>query len=330
MGDIIRLWLREGDRETLAQETVEVAYRGALRANQLVAAAEAARLRAKILRSVSLESANEALEEAANSITNAGGGALPEVGAFWMSLGWNRGLQGQYEVAFEFFLRAEPIFELANDTHWVAHLGRARAYLNLQRAHYDSARADVSRAAELARKTGNRNGLAGCYMYLGELDRYAMDYDSARSHYLAAYDLYRKNPSNRWIAECNIVLCEIGAGNMPAAERVLQRLIDTSQYQRKLFAPFQLALAVAEASRGDWAGFDLRFNEMLCELRRLKHVEYDIAWLLGKAGEVSERAGHNARAYAAYDASAQIWEGLGRDDELRQVQNAMVRVSLGG
>ena len=328
MGDIIRLWLREGDGETLESQTVEAAYRGALKANQLVAAADAARLRAKILRSVSLESANEALEEAANAISAAGGEGLPEVAAFWVSLGWNRGLQGQYEVAFAYFLRAEPIFELANDSYWVSHLGRARAYLNLQRGHYESARDDVSRATEIARKSGNRNGLAGCYMYLGELDRYEMAYESARSHYLAAYDLYRKNPSNRWIAECNIVLCEIGAGNMPAAERVLQRLIDTSQYQRKLFAPFQLAQAVAEASQGDWSGYDRRFAEVLAELRRLKHVEYDIAWLCDRAGEVAERSGHHSRAHAAYEASAQIWDGLGRQAELLRTQDAMDRVRL--
>lgn len=325
MGDVIRLWLREGDGEPVAPETVAHAYEGALQAGQLVAAAEAARLRAKILRGISLESANEALEEAANAITRAGGGSLPEIGTFWISLGWNRGMQGQFDIAFEYFLRAEPIFVRTNDTLWQTNLLRARAYLNLQRANYSAARTDITRAVEFARSSGHRNGLAGAYMYLGELDRHLEDFESARSQYRAAYDLYRQNPANRWIAECNLALCEIGAGNYPEARRILERLIESAQFQRKLFAPFYLALAVVAGTRDDWTDFDQRFAEVMAEIHRLKHVEYDIAWLLEKAGDVAERAGHIQRAHTAYDAAATMWRAMGRTSEFERARNAAQR-----
>ncbi|MEZ4460346.1 MAG: hypothetical protein R3E66_11585 [bacterium] len=252
---------------------------------------------------------------------------MPEIGALWMSLGWNRGLQAHYDVAFAHFLTAELVFERANDTHWIANLARARAFLNLQRANTESARADVTRAIELSRLNGNRNGLAGGYMYLGEIDRHAQDYASARSHYLAAYDLYRQNPANRWIAECNLALCEIGAGNITAADRVLQRLVASSQYQRKLFAPFQLALAYSDAHHGDWETYDNRFKEVLMEVKRLKHMEYDIAWLFDRLGDLSERADHRERARQAYTAALTIWEGLGRKAEANLTRFAIARLN---
>lgn len=326
MGDIVRLWIREGEGEALPPDIAATAFEGALRAGQLVAAAEAARLNAKILRGVSIDSANEALENAANAITEAGGGGLPEIGSLWMSLGWNRGLQGHYDLAFAHFLTAERIFKASNDTHWIANLGRARGFLNLQRGNTENARTDVLQSMELARANGHRNGLAGGYMYLGEIDRHAQDYSSARSHYLAAYDLYRQNPSNRWIAECNIALCEIGESNLAETERILERLIETAQYQRKLFAPFQLALAYVEASRGEWTAYDQRVGEIVAEIRRMNHVEYDLAWLLTQTGDLCARLGHPSRAELAYEAAKVIWEGLGRETETEATRFALERV----
>ncbi|MEZ4460347.1 MAG: protein kinase [bacterium] len=82
MGDIIRLWLREGDGDAVPDEMVEAAYEGALKARQLVAAAEAVRLRAKILRGVSIDSANEVLESRRTPLRKLAGVRCPRSARF--------------------------------------------------------------------------------------------------------------------------------------------------------------------------------------------------------------------------------------------------------
>lgn len=322
--DVARLWLRNETQEldlnilTATQDACE--KDGAFRA-----AGSVARLRAKALRKKSFEAANEAIEEAIGMLERAG--EFLEAGSLMLSQGWNFGLQGEYDRAFQTLNKAQAIFRHEGDLHWVGKVDQAAAFLYLQCGDEVTARQRIDALFHIARTLGVRSLLSSGHAYLGEFERTRGNAEEALAHYSDVVTLLGPDSLNGKIAMLNQSLCRLALGRDREALLVMESVTNDPQIRAAgLHNHVDLARLSAEFALGevkeDW---QQRWDSTLRELKHYKRHEYDLAWLLEHVGKAFDTQHHTRQRDEAFSMSEHIWRGLGRESDAERVRQLQSR-----
>lgn len=316
--DVARLWL-EFDDGVFDLKTVVRALSDAERDGAFRAAGSAARLRVKILRKKSFEAANEAIEEAIEILERAG--ELVEAGTLMLSQGWNFGLQGQYEFAFQRLNQAQSIFRAEGDLHWVGKVDQAASFLYLQRGDHETARQRIDALIHAARSLGDRAMLAAGHAYLGEFERLRGNQEAALDHYSDVVALLGMDNLNGKIAMLNQSLCRIALGQDREALIILDFLQeDPAVRTANLHNHLTLGRLAVEFSLGvESPDFHERWVEVTRDIRHRSRYEFDLAWLLEHLAGLFQRRGHADLRDDAFGLSETIWNGLGRAHDAQRV-----------
>lgn len=317
------LWIRHTQGRAIQADEAADVQREAYAAEHWLALAEAARLRAKILRGQSFEASNEVLEEAAAILVDRD--ERTGLGTFWLGIGWNRGLQGDFAIAYPHLDRAEQVFREEGDRHWLCQTWRARSYLMIQEGDLAGARRMLDHATEVARGSGDRMNVGGSFLYLGEIARAEGEYAEAARHYSKALEVYTLDGSNNVaVTRFNLALCEIARGRFVQAHLILEDLQDTGAASRAKITDYVgLAFGPIFAARRNWREWDQSFVPAVKTVRRKLHSENDFAWLCEIAGNIAEDSGKHERARFAWQMSAELWSALGRENDAKRLRNRL-------
>lgn len=323
--EVATLWLLHETQE-LDINLLAVTQRACENDGAFRAAGSVARLRAKVLRKKSFEAANEAIEEAIGMLERAG--EFLEAGSLMLSQGWNFGLQGEYDRAFQTLNRAQAIFRHEGDLHWVGKVDQAAAFLYLQRGDEVTARQRIDALFHIARTLGVRSLLSSGHAYLGEFERTRGNAEAALAHYSDVVTLLGPDSLNGKIAMLNQSLCRLALGRYREALLVMESVKSDPQIRAVgLQCHVDLARLSAEFGLGeikeDWTQ---RWDATVRELKHYNRHEYDLAWLLEHVGKAFARQQMIRQRDEAFGLSEQIWRGLGREHDAERVRHLQSRV----
>ena len=316
--ELYALWVEERAGAALAYADVEDVLHRARALGVIDLVADAARLKAKLMRSRDIDEANVELHEVVAQLSSE---AAPlTLGRVLVSIGWTCGLQGQWDEAFTNIERATALFEAHGDHHWASVCHRAIAYYLAQRGLYEQATVALREAMDCARAGGDRNELAGAYQHLGEVHRYQGHHETALDLYRRAESLFEGSDMN--VAACRIsrALTELSRDRDAEAGAVLDAVADDLRRfasTSTLGAFVRLARATVHARGGDWSLW-LDADDVAYDARQTHWRERDLAWLFELLGDAAREQSHDERARFCYAFAESVWRGIGREQDAVQ------------
>lgn len=233
---------------------------------------------------------------------------------------------GNPVAAREDLERALDLHRMSGDSLQEANVFNRLASTFLSEGDMAAAREIAELGIEEGRKLGNRAAEAGCWMTLGEIERFQNNFPSARRCYGEAERLDELSGSRHvWVVRTNGAMLELAAENWQVASNRFDEL------ERELLAVgFQgmvpiivLGQAVCHVAYAEWDAYDLKWEQATAEIAQAGLVERDIAWLAEIAGDLCERRDDPSRSRQAYSVAVHHWETLG---ELWKARELRIRI----
>jgi tetratricopeptide (TPR) repeat protein len=240
---------------------------------------------------------------------------------------------GRLAHAAETFGAALAQCERARDEKGMAIQLWNEAYVALWRGEATKARALLERQQDLATRIGHRFLLGAGRNGLGDVARVEGKHDDAARRYEEALDLLEGIGSGkRRVVKVNQALNELGRGDVPRAERMIEAIVDELERsgERVLISLAHGVLAAAAAQDGDWSLYDHHLEPFLAPQRGAGLKDGEHAMLVELLAEAAMFTGQPARARAAFVAADEAWGALGREDRAAAAREAIEAKDEGG
>ena len=229
-----------------------------------------------------------------------------------------------YRQALERFTRLDAPLGIAKCHAMLAVLARLSNSL-------DDAVTNYRQALDIYQVHGGRRGMAHQLNGLGDVARFRGDYRTATEHYRRAVNIFQalQLPFDAAIALTNLALVARESGNLGEAKDALRRALLVAE--RVGFAYLTLGVKLNLAHVLALGGEDEQSNALLEEslalADRVELIDPDYARPLEMIGDLKASHGRLAEADALYARAREMWEELGRDDDIRRMESRIHRVS---
>jgi tetratricopeptide (TPR) repeat protein len=160
--------------------------------------------------------------------------------------------------------------------------------------------------------------------------RFRGDYRTATEHYRRAVDIFQalQLPFDAAIALTNLALVARESGNLEEAKDALRRALLVAE--RVGFAYLTLGVKLNLAHVLALGGEDEESNALLEEslalADRVDLIDPDYARPLEMIGDLKASTGRLGEADALYARAREMWEELGREDDIRRMDRRIHRV----
>jgi serine/threonine protein kinase/tetratricopeptide (TPR) repeat protein len=230
---------------------------------------------------------------------------------------------GYYLQALERFTRLDVPLGIAKSHAMLAVLARMSNNL-------DEAVTNYRQALDIYQVHGGRRGMAHQLNGLGDVARFRGDYRTATEHYRRAVDIFQalQLPFDAAIALTNLALVARESGNLEEAKDALRRALLVAE--RVGFAYLTLGVKLNLAHVLALGGEDEESNALLEEslalADRVDLIDPDYARPLEMIGDLKASTGRLGEADALYARAREMWEELGREDDIRRMDRRIHRV----
>ena len=118
---------------------------------------------------------------------------------------------------------------------------------------------------------------------------------------------------------------ELEAGRYLAARATLDRALERvlASGRNDLVGPTHAVLVPCAAAAGDWSALDHHLAEASARLATGAVTDKDIAEPLTLAGHLTRAQSQDDRARQIFDLARQQWQGLGADDRVQEIDEAV-------
>jgi tetratricopeptide (TPR) repeat protein len=213
-------------------------------------------------------------------------------------------------------------------------VGAARAWQNLgqittETGQHAEAAKQLREAERRFEVVGDRWGMASAINSQGDVARYQGQLTQAAELYRRARGLFRAIGSASWtFPNYNLALVHLARREFGEARPIMEESLPafTKQGNRPAQTDVLIGLAACAASECSWLLFDDHMDEVAGALRATASADEDTARLLSTAGDVAVAQGEGARGIQAYRLARGQWRILGREAEMRHLDEFVAQL----
>jgi tetratricopeptide (TPR) repeat protein len=229
-----------------------------------------------------------------------------------------------YRQALERFTKLDAPLGIAKCHAMLAVLARLSNSL-------DDAVTNYRQALDIYQVHGGRRGMAHQLNGLGDVARFRGDYRTATEHYRRAVNIFQalQLPFDAAIALTNLALVARESGNLDEAKDALRRALLVAERVGFAYLTLGVKLNLAHvlALGGEEDQSNALLEESLALADRVELIDPDYARPLEMIGDLKASHGRLAEADALYARAREMWEELGRDDDIQRMESRIHRLS---
>lgn len=178
---------------------------------------------------------------------------------------------------------------------------------------------------------GKRVGLGEVWTMLAAAMRRSKKQDEAVLALENALRLYRVAESDEaQRAQLQLAILKLGRGDVEGARLLAGEVVEETSRQRHR-KPIALrahaTMAACTASHGEWSQVREHLTSAAVLASETGVVEREVAWCLGRAGELARRADRSDQALAAWELALEQYRGLGDEGQVRRLKTLIQRES---
>jgi len=240
-----------------------------------------------------------------------------------------RHMRGELDAALENFERVLSWRRQMQDRRGIADTLFSLASVYNTRGDLGNAMRLFEDALKIHEEIGNAAGVVNCLNGIGEVDRAQGRLKAAEERYWRVLSLYESMGSgNAVIARVNIALTLLAQGRYTAARPVLEEVRQTALKMGRdaLLGGVHAELLPCAASDGDWAEWDHHMKQASILLSTSGVADPDDAWPAQLGGDIAASQGEFKRAKAAWSLARRLWERLGREEKVQEIDDAIERL----
>jgi len=232
----------------------------------------------------------------------------------WHQLGAAARWRGELDTAHDALTQATELYTSVGDVTSVGTVLLETAEIWRRRGELQACESLARRAMDCFEEVGDRAGLANATSLMGEVARGTDDLAGAERRFFEALDLLRMIDSpDTGVQRVKLATVFLARQLYKQARWMLEAGLDELEAagQQGIAGSVHVLLLPALAHEGDWALWDLHFNEATVSLAETGLLHPDLAWAATLAGRIALNRGHRKRAELALDLAYRQHLGIG-------------------
>ena len=233
---------------------------------------------------------------------------------------------GNFSEARAAFRLARSIFKALDNPNDVLRSDAWITYTYIYEGEYRESRDRARQTLERARELGDKYTEGDAWNQLGECARFEREWGEARRYYQRSAEEYEQiGYRGVYIAKMNMAMVEIPAGHFKRARREFSEVEETiaDVGLRSRLPHVYTGLLGAAAGLADWAEFDRLLVKIENSYAATEGVSKDTAWLAEHAARLTASRGANERARRVYTMARELWEHLGNDRRVEEIERIL-------